>query len=204
MDHMKLAEFLVEKGADVNAKEYDGRTMLHHAVLEGNVHKVSFLLENGATVDAVDEDGQTPLYFIYNSNDSLKIAELLLEKGANMYAECTDDGKTPLLNAVTEGRIAALSFLRRGVDPCVKTVRGKTLLDMTDDNDFKQKLLEEWRYRRATIAFSIQKAADPAIELLDPEQRRVPKLPGDMIWSILDEVYPGSKLEPKAEGPESV
>lgn len=37
-------------GADVNAQNSEGRTVLHEVILKGNVPIIKYLLENGANV----------------------------------------------------------------------------------------------------------------------------------------------------------
>jgi ankyrin repeat protein len=56
-----MAEFLVSQGAEVNARENYGLTPLHDAVLEGYADIVEFLISRGADVNAVEDKGFTPL-----------------------------------------------------------------------------------------------------------------------------------------------
>jgi ankyrin repeat protein len=56
---------LLEKGADVNAKNGFGETPLHCACKQGHEENVvSLLLENGAEVNAQGNDGKTSRHFI--------------------------------------------------------------------------------------------------------------------------------------------
>ena len=52
-----LAKFLVDKGADVNAKTKRGSTPLMAAVQSGNKEMVKFLLEKGADANAKEQLG---------------------------------------------------------------------------------------------------------------------------------------------------
>ena len=60
--HEAIVSLLLEKGADVNAKNNDGWTPLHWASENGHEAIVSLLLEKGADVNAKDNDGETPLH----------------------------------------------------------------------------------------------------------------------------------------------
>jgi ankyrin repeat protein len=57
---MPAVTFLVEEiGADVNAKDHDGNTALHHAAARGDVEMIQYLVSKGADVTAVNRQGQT-------------------------------------------------------------------------------------------------------------------------------------------------
>ncbi len=53
-------KFLVEElGADVNARDHNGYTPLHHAAARGDVDLIKYLVSKGADVTAVGRTGQT-------------------------------------------------------------------------------------------------------------------------------------------------
>lgn len=58
---MNVAELLVAKGSDVNAKTRAGYTPLHYAARRGYYNVVDLLLEKGADINAKTEDGRTAL-----------------------------------------------------------------------------------------------------------------------------------------------
>ena len=85
---------LIEKGADVNAKDNGGATPLHYAAMEGHTDVVELLISKGADVNAKDKWGDTPLHdAAYDGHK--EVAELLVSKGADVSAK-DKDGKTPL------------------------------------------------------------------------------------------------------------
>lgn len=66
MGHAEIVEHLLDKGAEINHEDADGRTALSVAALcvpasEGHSSVVSLLLERGSEVDHKDRDGMTPL-----------------------------------------------------------------------------------------------------------------------------------------------
>lgn len=50
----------MERGADCNAKDCNGRTPLHYAAFEGLEGLVTILHQRGADKDAADDDNITP------------------------------------------------------------------------------------------------------------------------------------------------
>ena len=53
-------KYLVEDlGADVNARDYEGYTALHHAASRGDTEMILYLVEKGADVTVVSREGQT-------------------------------------------------------------------------------------------------------------------------------------------------
>jgi ankyrin repeat protein len=88
--NVEIAKYLIEKGANVNAEDRDGWTPLHSAC-EIDLEIVKYLVDKGAKVNAKDDGGWTPLYYARN----VEIAKYLIEKGANVNAK-NEYGYTPL------------------------------------------------------------------------------------------------------------
>jgi ankyrin repeat protein len=57
--HKNVVALLIEKGADVDAKDYHFRTPLHYAI--GDLEVARLLVESGADVNVQDKEGRTPL-----------------------------------------------------------------------------------------------------------------------------------------------
>ena len=58
--HTPAVAFLLERGADVNARNRDGNTALHGAAFLGHAEVVELLLKNGADAQARSGRGETP------------------------------------------------------------------------------------------------------------------------------------------------
>ena len=94
---------------DVNAREGDGATALHWAVVRDDVEVVEVLLRAGAEVDAANDYGVTPLSLAC-TNRNAKVVGKLLGAGANPDA-ATSMGETPLMTCARTGAAEALEAL---------------------------------------------------------------------------------------------
>jgi ankyrin repeat protein len=61
--YLDIAELIIAKGVDVNAKDKDGKTALMFASEEGNLDVANLLIEKGADVNAKHIDGKTALMY---------------------------------------------------------------------------------------------------------------------------------------------
>jgi len=133
-DNVEFAKFLIEHGANVNAKDYLGFTPLHETVVRGSYKVAKFLIEKGADVNAKDKYGYTPLHLVCIYNRP-KMAELLIKNGGKVN-DRDNYGNTPLHYCGTSKRsyYTAKVLLENGADPTIKNERGKTPLDLANES----------------------------------------------------------------------
>lgn len=80
---LKQVRALIAEGADINASNRTGRTVLMSAVYYGNRGIVKELLIEGADVNAADAQGRTALMMAVVNNDT-EIVDLLISAGADV------------------------------------------------------------------------------------------------------------------------
>lgn len=97
--HCEASALLIERGAEVNARDTFGQTPLHIAAYVGNAPLVDFLLKKGADANLADRNGRTPLH-LAAWGDHQNVAQLLMARGAQVNRKDIK-GLTPLHLAVT-------------------------------------------------------------------------------------------------------
>ncbi|MEO7132593.1 MAG: ankyrin repeat domain-containing protein [Vicinamibacterales bacterium] len=118
--------FLLDAGADVNAKNRRGSSPLHWAIRDPA--KVRLLLARGAAINARQVEGRTPLYQAASLGDGIDIMRLLLSNGADPNIALAN-GRTPLMAAADHGDVEALTLLLGAKVPVdVRNGAGETAL----------------------------------------------------------------------------
>lgn len=115
-DYKDVAELLIAKGLDVNAKttkygEAKDATPLHVAAGMGNINVAEVLINNGAELDAKFSDHHhTPLHLAAREGHKA-VAELLIAQGADVNAKMKN-GDTPLDLAILNEHKELADLLR--------------------------------------------------------------------------------------------
>ena len=120
-DHLAVAKLLLEKNADLDARDEDHETPLHFASKYGRLDVVLVLIDHGAIIDAENNWGQTPLHLSseiihYSGHRSARlqdIVRLLLDRGANANAR-DKDCATPLHLATSRFGLPIVPVLLAG------------------------------------------------------------------------------------------
>jgi ankyrin repeat protein len=161
-NNKNLIDLLINKGADINKKEYDsGKNMMYYAVDADNFDAVLYLHENGADMNIKDKGGNRPetknikiIQFIVNNgfdvdatdgrhdsflceavySEDLELAQFLIDKGANIDQNCYFN-EPPLIKAIKEENLVVIKFLvENGADVNAVGYFDKTVIEYANDN----------------------------------------------------------------------
>ncbi|WP_372369366.1 ankyrin repeat domain-containing protein [Candidatus Uabimicrobium sp. HlEnr_7] len=158
IENLEFMKLLLEKGANVKAKDKYGNTALLKACSMKNIDIVKLLLEKGADINQQDSYGNTTLMNAMKRR-RVEIAKLLIEKDVDVNVAVRnltalfyvarmgdakmmtlliekgakvnlqdDEGQTPLFYAANV-EVAKL-LLKAGADTTIKNKKGKTAVDV--------------------------------------------------------------------------
>ena len=100
----KSTAMVLEKGANANVLDSEGRLPLHIAVIEGNIETANLLIKATKNVNQCENIlGNTPLH-VACINGDVKTALALIEAGAKTDIT-NQSGKTPLFYAIKHGNV---------------------------------------------------------------------------------------------------
>jgi ankyrin repeat protein len=118
----QMVKILLENNADVNLRNSDGTTALHHAAITAQERSFILLILAGADVHAKCHRGDTALYFctlvsaVHPNGTCKDMAAMLVENGADINT-VNAMGQSSLHNAASGGDIEMANFLiEKGVN----------------------------------------------------------------------------------------
>ena len=91
---LEAAKWLINQGADLEAKDIAGWTPLHYTAIYGSVDVARLLISRGAKVNAKNVYGWTALHWAAGYNH-LKVAQLLIDNVADKNIK-DNEGRKPI------------------------------------------------------------------------------------------------------------
>ncbi|KAF5534325.1 ankyrin repeat [Fusarium napiforme] len=106
-----VVEFYLDKHllTDLNARDSDGQTPMHYAVLAGRASVIQYLVKRGGDIHAESKSGMTPLNLAVREEHT-ECVRILLNHGAGQQVGHID--KFPFVPAYRSGNEAILSLLK--------------------------------------------------------------------------------------------
>uniref|UniRef100_A0A4W3GUF9 Ankyrin repeat and SOCS box containing 3 n=1 Tax=Callorhinchus milii TaxID=7868 RepID=A0A4W3GUF9_CALMI len=124
-EHKEVLTFLLEKGADKEARDDYGITPLFLAAQYGKLESLRILLQHGSDDNCQAFDKATPLFIAAQEGHS-ECVELLLSNGADANLYCSeDDWQLPIHAAAQMGKVKVLELLMPVTDQICDTARDK-------------------------------------------------------------------------------
>lgn len=124
-----LFTFLIQNGANVNAKNNEEKTPLFHAAYKGYAQCSKLLIYAGASATATDKAGNTPLHFCSTTD----VAKLLVPKGAKANVK-NKQGNTPLHAAFAffraDTQLVDYLLSKGSGEPLIKNNKGMTAAEV--------------------------------------------------------------------------
>jgi ankyrin repeat protein len=136
-DQPEMVTLLLQRGADLEARDAEGRTPLMVAVGFGKGGVAALLVAAGADIRAVDNLEKAPIHFAAGSG-AADVVSLLLARGIDVNEQNRFSGMTPLHYAAFSGGLPIISLLlSRGANLDLRDRTGSTPYDLaTQDRNF--------------------------------------------------------------------
>ena len=135
-DNLKVVRFLVDNGADINARNAHGWPAVAEAIWAGKMDLVRFFQDQGVDIQMTfpgpwpnDTDNFTLLHIAAMKSRTEPVA-WLLDQGVEVNAQ-TDNGDTALMFAANSGNYKVVRLLvDAGADPSIRNMRDELAVDL--------------------------------------------------------------------------
>ncbi|WP_257266958.1 ankyrin repeat domain-containing protein [Endozoicomonas sp. ONNA2] len=194
---------MIDRGADVNARNGNNETPLHCAASKGDAATIEFLVCHGAKVNALT-NGMTPLHFAAQ-HGQLDAIECLLEFKANINCQVILR-ETPIARLVDEAFMAIGKPSSRstyGITPLYSAIEAgqeqavNALLTAGADTEqligYSRSLLSWAKYKKKLTKSMVENLAHATCDTVTPCKGMRADLLGALIdikdWTLFDKVW---------------
>jgi len=132
--NIKIVEFVLDNGAELDTPDFYGYTPLHRALNIGNIEAVELFINRGADVNNTNNKIKiTPFYYAVG-NGNIKLIELFIKHGADVNTVSYIDKETPLHRASSALNLKVIKLLlKRGATLDNGDSYGKTPFNHAED-----------------------------------------------------------------------
>ena len=132
-NQLVIAQYLIGKGIDVNAKAGNDVTPIFIATYRNSPEMIKLLLKSGADVNVKSAKGISSLTFATGEGYA-DIVEILLKAKASPNSQSHYNGVTPLMMASANGYATIVkSLLKAGANPRAKAVNDSDSVDFAKE-----------------------------------------------------------------------
>ncbi len=119
----EFLQVLLDKGADINQKNAEGKSVLDLAFANNNLGMIKFMVEHGANINKVNNDRS---YLMDCKRGSVELTDLLMAHSAAV-SHVTADGETVLMATIRNLNMPLIKYvLQHNVDVNAKDADGLT------------------------------------------------------------------------------
>lgn len=127
---LSILSFLLQKGANINTKDTNGRTVLQNAIEQSNTHLIEYLLANDAEINVQDMWAQVAhLLFTFQHNH--KMVQHLVDKGLDVNDHSWDTNSAFLMFSEKFDITMMKALLEKGADVNIREDNSYTALHYT-------------------------------------------------------------------------
>ena len=112
-DQIRVAQLLLDRGADLSQVDNQRRTALHHCIVSGEAECLQFFLQTNPDMSARDLEGMTILHLAAQEGnlEALSVLSTTQNKSASFIGLKANNGATAFLYASEKGNVEAMCLL---------------------------------------------------------------------------------------------